>query len=480
MKIVIRLLSVILTICLFIPVVNVSSTETQRLLGDANNDGIVTISDVTALQRHIAQSETLDFESQAAGDVDASGNLNITDATTIQRFLAEMDVAYQINEPLSLYEKESSAALSALKNRLAQTKAAAGGKPVLICSYDTDDIHLSNSAYTYDNALAAMAFISAGDKDDAETILDAFVYVTEHDRYKPGRIRNAYAADTVYYYNGGDSVKLPGWWNASAGRWEEDQTQVGCNTDNTSYAALALLQYDKAYGSDKYLTTAKTLMDWVLDECSDSTDGFASGFERWPENGDVTVLNYKSTENNIDAYAAFKQLYAVTGEQKYKDAADSALRFIESMYDSKKGLFYVGTLDDGSTNKSIIALDAQIWSAMALGDEFAPYTDALEIADGMKLPGGGYPFYTVNANGGWWAEGTAFTALMLRERNEYEKNIAAMNALCSIRLDSGLFPAATVDYLLTGLSWEYSTDPCIAPTAWFVLAANGFDPYLYN
>ena len=221
-------------------------------------------------------------------------------------------------------------------------------------------------------------------------------------------------------------------------------------------------------------------MDWVLDECSDSTDGFTSGFERWPENGDVTVLNYKSTENNIDAYAAFKQLYAVTGEQKYKDAADSALRFIESMYDSKKGLFYVGTLDDGSTNKSIIALDAQIWSAMALGDEFAPYTDALEIADGMKLPGGGYPFYTVNANGGWWAEGTAFTALMLRERNEYEKNIAAMNALCSIRLDSGLFPAATVDYLLTGLSWEYSTDPCIAPTAWFVLAANGFDPYLYN
>ena len=197
MKTVIRLLSVILTICLFIPVVNVSSAETRRLLGDVNNDGIVTISDVTALQRHIAQLVTLDYDRQAAGDVDASGNLIITDVTEIQRFLAEMDVAYQINEPLSLYEKESSAALSALKNRLAQTKAAAGGKPVLICSYDTDDIHLSNSAYTYDNALAAMAFISAGDKDDAETILDAFVYVTEHDRYKPGRIRNAYAADTV-------------------------------------------------------------------------------------------------------------------------------------------------------------------------------------------------------------------------------------------------------------------------------------------
>ena len=217
MKKAFRLLLVLLTICLFIPAVNVSAAQRQRLLGDVNNDGVVTISDVTSLQRHLAQLTILNYDSQAAGDANSNGTLNITDATTIQRFLAEMDVAYQINEPLSLYEKESSAALSALKNRLAQAKAAAGGNPVLIRSYDTDDFHLSNSAYTYDNALAAMTFVSAGDKADAEEILDAFAYVTENDRYKPGRIRNAYAADTVYYYNGGDSVKLPGWWNASMG-----------------------------------------------------------------------------------------------------------------------------------------------------------------------------------------------------------------------------------------------------------------------
>lgn len=479
MKKTIRLTSVLLTICLTIPAFTVYASDDQRLIGDVNNDGFVVITDVTALQRHLAQTEMLGYESRAAGDVDGNGSLNITDATTIQRFLAEMDVEYPINEPLSLYEKETEAALSALKNCLAQTKAAAGGKPVLIRSYDTDDIHLSNSAYTYDNALSAMAFISSGDKADAEEILDAFVYVTEHDRYKPGMIRNAYAADTVYYYNNGDSVKLPGWWDYSISQWCEDRTQVGCNVGNTSYAALAMLQYDEAYDSGKYLGTAKTLMDWVLSECTDSKDGFTSGFEGWPENGDVTVLKYKSTENNIDAYSAFKQLYAVTGEQKYRDAADNALRFIKSMYDSDRGLFYVGTLDDGSTNKSIAALDAQVWSAMALGDEFAPYTAALDIADSMRLPDGGYPFYSENQNGGWWAEGTAFTALMLRERNEYEKNIAAMNALCSIQLESGLFPAATVEHLSTGLSWEYSTDPCVSPTAWFIMAANGFDPYVF-
>ena len=80
MKKAFRLLSVILTICLFIPTVNVSATQTQRLLGDVNNDGRVTISDVTALQRHIAQLIALDYESQAAGDADSNGTLNITDS----------------------------------------------------------------------------------------------------------------------------------------------------------------------------------------------------------------------------------------------------------------------------------------------------------------------------------------------------------------------------------------------------------------
>lgn len=44
-------------------------------------------------------------------------------------------------------------------------------------------------------------------------------------------------------------------------------------------------------------------------------------------------------------------------------------------------------------------------------------------------------------------------------------------------------PAATVDNLSTGFGlfdgspWEYSTAPHIAPTAWFVMAVNDFNPY---
>ena len=59
------------------------------LLGDANGDGAVTISDVTAIQRHLAELELLDVAHLHAADVNQDGHLNISDATLIQLYLAE-------------------------------------------------------------------------------------------------------------------------------------------------------------------------------------------------------------------------------------------------------------------------------------------------------------------------------------------------------------------------------------------------------
>ena len=135
-------------------------------------------------------------------------------------------------------------------------------------------------------------------------------------------------------------------------------------------------------------------------------------------------------------------------------------------------------------NRDVVVLDAQVWSALVLGDDYEPYKDALKIAEKMKVKDGGYSFCLENKNGGWWAEGTAFTALTYKILGDEEKYQEAMNALVSIQLDNGLFPAATVDnlstgiYLFTGEPWEYSTDPHIVPAAWMILAANGWNPYV--
>ncbi len=359
----------------------------------------------------------------------------------------------------------------------------------MLRSYDTDNPYIKNAAFSYDNALAAMAFLSAGRRAEAARLLDSFVYAVEHDRYRPGRVRNAYAAGDITAFPGwDDSARLPGWYDGADGQWYEDRYQTGSNVGNTSYVALALLQYDALYGSERYLDTARALMDWVIGNCSDDHPGFTGGCDGWPEGGaDTTyVFTYKSIEHNIDAWAAFRQLFNRTGEARYAEAAESALALIRSMYDEAGQVFCTGTLDDGVTpSTDNLVLDAQVWACMALGDEFAPFEASLQAVKAMQTPEGGYPFCASNANGGWWAEGTAYTALMYRLRGEDDRATEALEALTSIQLDSGLFPAATVDNLSTGFGlfdgspWEYGTAPHIAPTAWFIMAVNRFNPYAF-
>ena len=376
-------------------------------------------------------------------------------------------------------------------------ESARSGK-VLLRSYDTDNIYIKNVAFSYDNALAAMAFISEDMPDQAKSILDAFVYAIDHDRALDSseetdsgarRVRNGYAAGDISAFPGWESgARLPGWYQAEESQWYEDRYQVGSNVGNTSYVAMALLQYYSRYGGQEYLETACSLMDWVIDNCQDEGPGFTGGFDGWEEGNPPVVypFTYKSIEHNIDAYAVFNALYKETGEDRYQKAALSAEEFILSMYDPDRGLFMTGTLDDGSTpNKSVVVLDAQVWCAMALGQDFAPYEPALEVVESMKTPEGAYPFCQENKNGGWWAEGTAYTALMYRLRGDRTGYEEAMEALASIQNENGLFPAATVDNLSTGMDlfdgspWEYSTDLHIAPAAWFIMAANGFNPYSF-
>ena len=383
--------------------------------------------------------------------------------------------------------------------RFVGTVESAQAAPMMMRSYDTGTVEIANAAFTYDNALAAMAFLSEGMNRQAEELLDALCYAVENDRYKPGRIRNAYASGDISPAPGwGSGAKLPGWYDAQAGAWYEDSYQVGANVGNTSYAALALLHYAaKSQGdqagdfdaerSKRYLSCAQKLMDWVNDECSDGRDGFTAGYEGWPENGPsgATALTYKSTEHNIDAYAAFAELFKLTGDARYEQASESARRFVESMYDADAGLFLTGTKSDGITpEKGNVVLDAQVWSALALGEGFEPYGQALSQLDAMRTDEGGYRFHVCDDKG-YWCEGTAFTALMHLQRGERDKASAALGALEAVQLEGGLLPAATIPGLTTGIDlsdgtpWTYNTDPHVAPTAWYVMACNGFNPYTF-
>ena len=400
---------------------------------------------------------------------------------------------------------------------------SAQAAPVLLRSSDSNDKRLQNTAFTEDNALAALAFLSAGKKKEAKEILDAFLYAIQNDRAYgsavsengPKCVRNAYSSGDISAFPGWNSgTRLSGWYEEESGKWVEDQHQVGCSTGSNAFAALALVQYYNAYGDKTYLETARSLMDWVLKKCFDHSLGFTEGFDGWKESDtlDDYPLDNKPTKDNIIAYAAFSRLYEATGEEKYLEAAENAIRFIEMMYNERKGRFITGTLDepleepqyvttygtwygdlDGNLeeteednfipDKRIIALNVQSLSALAMWDSFEPYLKTMNTIESMKVKKGGYPYNRNNKNGGWWAEGTAFTALMYRvfgKENKYEE---AMKALVAIQNSNGLFPAATVNNFYTGLelsdgsSLKLTKDTHIAPSAWFIMAANGYNPF---
>ena len=79
-------LSLIISVCVVFAVRAVANNKTEYILGDANSDGVVTISDVTAVQMVLADISVPEFN-EKAGDIDGNG-LDINDADNIQRYVA--------------------------------------------------------------------------------------------------------------------------------------------------------------------------------------------------------------------------------------------------------------------------------------------------------------------------------------------------------------------------------------------------------
>ena len=72
----------------------VSFTINKQLhkIGDTNFDGHISISDVTAIQRHLAELAVFNDEQLALADTNGDGNVDIADATHLQMYLAEYGV----------------------------------------------------------------------------------------------------------------------------------------------------------------------------------------------------------------------------------------------------------------------------------------------------------------------------------------------------------------------------------------------------
>lgn len=370
-------------------------------------------------------------------------------------------------------------------------------EPRFLLSYETQrssdefDVVLRNAAFVYDNALALLAFLSAGDTRRASLIAEAFMYAQNNDRYfSDGRLRNAYQAGDLSLppgwrpNNRAGTARLPGWWDKSQKRWLEDATMAGTYLGNMAWAMLALLTHYEATGDDRCVQAARRMGEWIEKNCRDSrgAGGYTAGYEGWEPNPEK--LLYKATEHNVNLVAAFTRLADATGDAVWRERAEHARRFVYAMWDPQEGKFWTGTGEDGVTIfRDVVPLDVQAWTQLALRD---PRRDgfhraALLYVEQNCMVNGGFDF-NQDADGVWF-EGHAHMACAYAFTGFPERHRSALVYLRRNRLPSGALPAADRDYTSTGFHlrdgtpWVYYRRPHIGATAWYVLAERQWNPF---
>lgn len=367
--------------------------------------------------------------------------------------------------------------------------------PRFLVSYETIssendfDMVMRNVAFTYDNAVALLAFLASGEKERAGMLADALVYAQQHDRfYEDGRIRNAYQGGDLVLPPGWTpngrigTVRMPGWYDGIERQWFEDEYQVSTSTGNVAWAMLALLAYYDTVGGSQYLAAAEQMGEWVERNCFDSrgAGGYTAGFEGWESS--PTKLMYKSTEHSIDLYAAFLQLYLITGNEVWLERANHAKQFVLSMWDAAEEKFWTGTGDDGvTTNTEVVPLDIQAWAVLALREDGELYWGALEYAETHHRVGDGFDFN--EDHDGIWYEGTAQMAAAYLETGQRAKWQNLVSFLRSTQSPSGGLAASDTDGLTTGFylpdgqPWLYFLRVHVGATSWLVLSGNGVNPF---
>lgn len=370
----------------------------------------------------------------------------------------------------------------------ARVAALPGKGPVMLASYEPAPggeplpAPLRQSAFVYDNALAGIALIACGQPAAARRIADGVVAGVTRDRhYRDGRVRNAYRAGAVP----DGPVPLPGWWDEPSKKWFEDRYQVGTATGNVAWAALLLLAVYESTQDRRYLDTAGTLMGWIDKQtfASEAPAAFIGGF--FGHEPEPQRQGWKSTEHNVDAYAAFRWLGRYSNDPRWRTGADRAKRFVEAMWQPGEGRFAIGTRDDGRTlNSGPSALDASLWPLIAVPESANGWRRALDWTRSRHTVGGGYGF---NASpDGVWTEGTGQAALVLRAMGREDEARPLWPLLLAQRAPSGYLYATPERRIRTGLQIgpDSTTDdfyyyhlPHLGATAWAILAAAGWNPF---
>ena len=355
---------------------------------------------------------------------------------------------------------------------------ASGPELRLVQSYSGGTLERQgvDDSFTYDDALIIDALLARGEPEDlarAQLLGQSLLYVQEHDPAGDGRIRAAYAPTPL------------------TSPADVSATDPTSDVGNMAWVGQALVNLYDLTGTPAFLSGARELAQWIQTAAYDQrgAGGYTGG-----EEADGTPISWKSTEHNIDLYAFFSLLAAATGEVAWSQAATHARSFVEAMWAPPKGrshrdgMFWVGTGEDGVTpNRHLQVEDVNSWSYLALGDgAFASSLDWVVKYLAVSKKGFSGVSFCRRARKGVWFEGTAHIADALLRRGGPGDEEAAERYLSDIEHAQLAGPnndgkgviAASRDGLSDCEGEAYFASLHTGATAWYLLAAQGVDPFL--
>jgi hypothetical protein len=358
------------------------------------------------------------------------------------------------------------------------------------------DFVLRNIAFTYDNALALLAFLAEDSADGlrrARLIGDAFVYASQHDRsYNDGRLRDAYAAGDIslppgWAPNGRTgTVPIPGFYIDSTQTFVEIE-QGHMSTGNNAWGMIALLALHRSTGDARYLTAALQMAQFVegFRQETGNYHGFRGGLDQ-PESATPSPFVWASAEHNLDLYAAFFRLAQATADSQWLTEAEHARLFLESMWDSSIGCYRAGTLDPSTRNEGAgkLPVDVQAWSMLAVPTVLSLHPDVLScvethhVTTDQDLTGVDFN----DDKDGVWFEGSAQFAVAYEQALQESSAQALRSMLAQAQAtppfgDGFGIAAASRDGLTTGFDFLYFRRRHVGATAWNILAQLAFNPF---
>jgi phage-related protein len=326
-----------------------------------------------------------------------------------------------------------------------------------------------DTCFLYDQAVALIAFLTAGEQQAAAKLLNALVSVqqsdggfpfssgqaTLYDRSTEGFVRVGAVAWVCYALLLCDQPQFRAWFPA-----------------RTNTMALACLDFIAAY--QNAIGTINGGKGQYVDGVFDPS----------------YVVPWWSTEHNIDAWWCFdlaNQLYGDPAHRAIADTIKAQLLTNGVGWAGASGIFWQGgTVDAGppvvNTPDGMHALDTHSWGAVLL-ERWGRVADAhysltratryyyvTDIASGLKgyttfVPDDGYPASTVKTP---WYEGSFGVVVAQRGDSVYQADALMAELVRAQRADGGFLYALQNDPVNDIHDW-----PCTIAPAWCVLAWSG-------